>query len=139
MKKVREARPTMVRVETDGSGCRPDGAGSAHGWIWFRNGRKRTMAEVDGLTNDQAEYKVILAALESLPIRANADILSDSENTACQLRGERETLNPQLAELAQKIGNAVAERKLTVRFCSVIRIGPGSCSNYGGTGPSMAP
>ena len=75
----------------------------------------------EGLTNNQAECRAILAAVESLHVGARAEIRSDSENTCFQLKGERRILNPQLEELIQKINKVVFDRELTISFTWIPR------------------
>ncbi len=55
----------VIRIFTDGSGSRPGGEGSGFAWLREGNGERRIVHE-DHLTNNQAEYKAILSALEPL-------------------------------------------------------------------------
>ena len=105
----------MNFIYTDGAGCRPDGKGS--GFAWFRpdTGQKKIVHE-DGLTNNQAEYRAILSALEALPIGEEAEILTDSENTCFQLRGDRRVKDPRLADLHTRIHAVVDQNRLKVTF-----------------------
>src|SRR5580704_8558004 len=92
----------VIRIYTDGAGCRPDGKGS--GFAWLREDtRQKQLKREDNLTNNQAEYRAILLALESLETGAKAEILTDSENTCFQLRGERRVRDLHLAELHAQI------------------------------------
>lgn|ERR1039458_3797328 len=120
MKEQNKKPIPLIRIFTDGAGRRPDGKGSGFAWLRPDNGTRKII-RADGLTNNQAEYWAILAALESLPKGAKAEILSDSENTCCQLRGERRVLDPQLAELNQKIRTLVEANELAVAFVWVPR------------------
>jgi ribonuclease HI len=115
MKTKEKQRNKAICIFTDGSGSRPDGKGS--GFAWFRQdtSAKKIFRE-DGLTNNQAEYRAILSALASLPKGTNAEILSDSENTCCQLNGQRRVLNPQLAEIYQQIQDLIEKNRLAVSF-----------------------
>src|SRR5437868_6680111 len=94
-----------IQIYTDGSGCRPDGTGSCFAWL-RENGSQPAIIRIfkeDRLTNNQAEYKAILSALESVPLASIVEILTDSENTCFQLRGERRVKHPKLAELHSQI------------------------------------
>ena len=67
-----------IRIYTDGSGARLNGEGS--GFAWFREDTGESHVEfVGGLTNNQAEYKAILSALESVPTGNRVEILCDSQ------------------------------------------------------------
>jgi ribonuclease HI len=118
---TQEKQPdAAIRIYTDGAGCRPDGKGSAFVWLRLDTGEKKVTRE-DGLTNNQAEYRAILAALESMPIGAKVQILTDSENTALQLRRERRVINQRLAELYGKIEAQVILRNLSVQYTWIPR------------------
>jgi ribonuclease HI len=120
MRKQKEQSKQTIRIFTDGSGCRPDGKGSSFAWLRADNLSRKIVWE-DGLTNNQAEYKAILSAVESLDTGASAEILTDSENTCFQLKGERRVKDPQLAELNAKIQEAIKENHLTVTFTWIPR------------------
>jgi ribonuclease HI len=109
-----------IRIFTDGSGCRPDGKGSGFAWLREDNRTKKIIPE-DGLTNNQAEYKAILSALESLEQGVRAEILTDSENTCFQLKGERRTRDPRLATLNETIQTLIATSHLDVIFTWIPR------------------
>ena|SRR6266404_2528920 len=113
-----EAVNQSIRIYTDGSGCRPDGKGSCFAWL-RENGAQPAIIRIfkeDSLTNNQAEYKAILSALESVPLASIVEILTDSENTCFQLRGERRTKNPHLADLNAKIHGLIEKNRLIVTF-----------------------
>ena len=61
----RGMRPPII-FHTDGSGARPDRKGSAIAWFREDTGEECVEA-VDGLTNNQAEYRAIVSALQSVP------------------------------------------------------------------------
>jgi len=123
MKKLEKQTKQAIRIFTDGSGCRPDGKGS--GFAWFReNGNQPAIIRVskeDNLTNNQAEYKAILSAIESVPKSATVEILTDSENTCYQLRGERRVKDPELASLHAKIRAEIEKNRLSVTFTWIPR------------------
>jgi ribonuclease HI len=110
----------IIRIFTDGSGCRPDGEGSGFSWLREDNGARKVVRE-PGLTNNQAEYRAILSAVESLTQGEKAEILTDSENTCFQLKGERRVKDPHLAKLHAEIQTAIAENRLTVIFTWIPR------------------
>ena len=120
MKALKKAAEALIRIYTDGSGCRPDGKGSGFAWLRQDTGERKITRE-DGLTNNQAEYRAILAALESLPKGSTAEILTDSENTCFQLKGHRSTLGPKLAELNEKIRTLCKAKNLSVTFIWIPR------------------
>ncbi|MFI5097243.1 MAG: RNase H family protein [Candidatus Acidiferrales bacterium] len=109
-----------MRIFTDGSGQRPDGKGS--GFAWCREGtNEKRITRANGLTNNQAEYRGILSALEYIPNGTSAQILTDSENTCCQLKGQRRVLDPKLATLYEQVRNVLKKKRLTVEFVWVPR------------------
>jgi ribonuclease HI len=118
--RIKKKEDSRIRIFTDGAGSRPDGKGSGFAWLREDTGERKIIRQ-DGLTNNQAEYRAILAALEALPPTAKAEILTDSENTCFQLKGIRRVLNPHLAELNCKIHSVIAKRRLAVGFTWVPR------------------
>jgi|SRR5271165_5723454 len=119
-KKAIKSQEQLIRIFTDGSGCRPDGKGSRFAWLREDSGARKIVPR-DGLTNNQAEYCAILSALESLKSAEQAEILTDSENTCFQLLGRRRVLNPQLAILYEQIQLIIRQNKLAVTFTWVPR------------------
>ena len=110
----------LIIIYTDGSGARPDGKGS--GFAWFRVGTgEKKISRKDQLTNNQAEYLAIISALESLPKGAKAEIRTDSENTCCQLNGQRRVRDPKLAELHKQILTLKDKYHLNVVFVWIPR------------------
>ncbi len=116
----RDLKRKPVEIFCDGAGARPDGKGSGYAWVRTDNGHK-DIKWIDGLTNNQAEYRAILSAVESLPKGTCAKIFSDSENTCCQLNGKRRVLDPALRVLHQQICGAIKNQNLTVTFMWVPR------------------
>jgi ribonuclease HI len=110
----------QIIIYADGSGARPDGKGSGFAWQRTDTGQKKITRE-DGLTNNQAEYRAILSALESVPRGGSVEIRTDSENICCQLNGQHRVLDPKLAEIYDQIQNLIEKNRLTVTFVWVRR------------------
>jgi len=120
-KKAKEEQSgQVIRIFTDGSGCRPDGKGSGYAWIRPDTGEKKIVRE-DGLTNNQAEYMAIRAAMDALPKHSKVEILTDSENSCFQLKGTRRVLDPKLLELYNEIQAIVEKNGLRVSFTWIRR------------------
>lgn len=111
---------SRIRIFTDGAGCRPDGKGSGFAWLREKTGEKSVVRQ-DGLTNNQAEYRAILAAIEGLSSGISVEILTDSENTCYQLRGERRVRDARLADLRSQIYEVMRKKQLTVTFTWIPR------------------
>lgn len=121
VEKRSSSRPhKTIRFYTDGSGCRPDGKGSAIAWL-RDDASEEHVEQIDGLTNNQAEYRAILSALESSPSGSTIEILSDSQLVISQIRGEYSVYDPDLCDLRNRVNNAVTLRKLEVTFTWVPR------------------
>jgi ribonuclease HI len=119
--KTKDQNPnTVARIFADGSGCRPDGKGSSFAWLREDTGEKKITPK-DSLTNNQAEYHAIFSALESLSPGSRAEILTDSENTCFQLRGERRVRDPHLAELNKQISDLIQKNGLDITFTWIPR------------------
>jgi ribonuclease HI len=110
----------QIIIYTDGSGARPDGKGSGFAWLRAESGEKK-ISRQDHLTSNQAEYLAIISALESLPKGAKAELRTDSENTCCQLNGQRRVRDPKLVELHGQILNLNEKNKLDVIFVWIPR------------------
>lgn len=54
-----------IVIYVDGAGCRPDGRGSGFAWIQPSSGEQH-IEQIDGLTNNQAEYRALISALVAL-------------------------------------------------------------------------
>jgi len=115
-----QEQTSPLRIYTDGSGSRPDGKGSGFAWLCPDTHEMKIVRE-DGLTNNQAEYRAILAAVEALPTGAKRQILTDSENTCFQLKGKRRVLDPHLADLNARIGALITKHRLTIEFTWIPR------------------
>lgn len=120
MSSIKQAEKQAIVIYTDGAGCRPDGSGSGFAWVRQDTGEKDRIRE-DRLTNNQAEYRGILAALESVPKDSTVEIRSDAENVCCQLRGERRVLDQNLMRLRDQILGLKQKHNLSVAFVWVPR------------------
>jgi len=123
MNEETKAANQVIHIYADGSGRRPDGKGSGYAWFRQDTGEKKVVRE-NGLTNNQAEYRAIRSALEALPALptgTTVEILSDSENTVFQLRGERRVRDPYLIDLYTEIHHIISSRELTVQFTWIPR------------------
>lgn len=87
-----------LSVFVDGSG----GPGAGFGFFVRETGESFYQKE-PGITNNQAEYKAIIAALKKfLGTGEEVVIYSDSKNTVSQLNHEFAINSPQLRELAME-------------------------------------
>jgi ribonuclease HI len=112
-KPIGQMNTRLIRIYIDGSGARPDRMGS--GFAWFREDTKSKHTErCDGLTNNQAEYRAFLAALESAPKRTHIEILTDSQIVAYQFNGAYKAKEPSLAALLSEVHGLIRKNSLTV-------------------------
>ena len=78
-----------------------DGSGKTGKYCYVVEGRAPMIHEERGITNNQAEYKAIIAALRDLKEK-NIEILSDSELAVKQLRHDYSIKNDVLRQLAEE-------------------------------------
>jgi ribonuclease HI len=109
-----------LRIFTDGAGARPDGKGSGYGFLRTDTGEKQVTRE-DGLTNNQAEYKGIILALESLPRGTVVEVCTDSEVICAQLNRTYSVRNPKLALLWNDVQEVIQRKSLKTTFVWVPR------------------
>lgn len=95
-----------VQIYTDGS------AGGRIAWL-RQDTQERHVEDIRGLTNNEAEYRAILSALDSLPNGTHVEVMSDSTVCVMQLLGKYRVLEPRLADLKQQILALVATKKLS--------------------------
>ena len=100
-------------IYCDGAGSRPDGKGSAFAWIQPNTG-KRQIEYVDGLTNNQAEYRALISALTAIPEGSIATVLTDSQVVWSQVIGNYRVHHPELAELLSQVHRLIEEKNLTI-------------------------
>jgi ribonuclease HI len=115
-----EKQELPVRIYTDGAGGRPDGKGSGYAFLRTDTGEKQATRE-DGLTNNQAEYKGILMAFESLPKGFVVEICTDSEIICSQLNGQYKVRDPKLLALWNSVQEVIRRKNLRVKFVWVPR------------------
>ena len=67
---------------------------------------------MDGLTNNQAEYRAVLSALSALPDHCSVLILTDSQLVWSQVVGNYRVRHPELLELLTQIRSLVKKKEL---------------------------
>jgi len=102
-----------ISVHCDGAGCRPDGKGSGFAWIQPKT-RQQHVERIDGLTNNQAEYRALISALTAIPDGSIAHIFTDSQVMWSQFIGNYRVRHPELAELLSQVHTLIKEKKLTI-------------------------
>jgi ribonuclease HI len=113
-------RSGCISIFTDGAGSRPDGKGSAIAWLRADKGEEHFEA-IDGLSNNEAEYRSILSALQAVPKGSVVQIRSDSQVAIYQLRGDYDALAPALVKLRELVTESITRRGLTVEFIWIPR------------------
>ncbi|SRR5579864_8920300 len=109
-----------MHIYCDGAGVRPDCTGSGFAWIRPETG-DQSVQHVDGLTNNQAEYRALLSALESLPDEAEAEIFTDSDLIACQFNGKYAVRDPKLRLLLIDVRTVIERKRLKITVAWVPR------------------
>lgn len=79
-----------------------DGSGKTGAYCYLVAGGKPRLFMEKNLTNNQAEYKAILATLRELPDR-ELTVYSDSQLAVRQLNGEYRIRDSRLKSLAEKV------------------------------------
>ncbi len=102
--------PDHTTVYVDGSG----GENSGYGYVVPETGESHYIYE-PGLTNNQAEYKAILAALEKYD--SPATIYSDSKVVVSQINHEYAINNGVLRDMARKVW-AIKDKGTHIRWIS---------------------
>lgn len=101
-------------VYVDGAG----GPNSGYGYFVKETGESRYKAE-PGLTNNQAEYAAVLAALERFAGSGPpVTIYSDSKVVVSQLNHEYAINSPVLREMARKAWGMMASKNVEIRWIS---------------------
>ncbi len=97
----------------DGAGARPDGHGS--GFAWVRVDRDAQLVQrVDGLTNNVAEYRALIAVLKYLASGSTAVIRSDSQLVVQQFNGVWAVRDPHLVTLLSKARDLIEKKGLDI-------------------------
>jgi ribonuclease HI len=112
--KTKAEEPKAVEIYIDGGGARPDGKGSGFAWIAPEAGKSGVEWQ-DGLTNNQAEYHALLAAVTWLLPKSVAVILTDSQLLCEQFNRRYQVYDPALARLLWKIRGVITEKSLDIQ------------------------
>src|SRR5215467_5872664 len=99
----------------DGAGCRPNGEGSGFAWICPETGQRR-VERVKELTNNQAEYRGFLAAVQSVPQGSTVEMFSDSELVCSQFNGHFRVKDYELQELLAEILTLIFSKNLKLKL-----------------------
>src|SRR6478752_2526898 len=99
----------------DGAGCRPDGEGSGLAWLCPDTGL-RHVERVMGLTNNQAEYKAFLAALQNVPDGSAVEMFSDSQLICSQFVGDYRVKDYALQGLLAEVRALILNKRLKVKL-----------------------
>jgi ribonuclease HI len=98
----------------DGAGERPDGTGSGFAWVRLDRDEDR-VRYTDGLTNNQAEYRGLIAVLKYLLPGSSAQILTDSQLVCEQFNNRWAVHDPDLRALLQKARDLIEDKELEIR------------------------
>ncbi len=104
-----------LTVFFDGAGCRPNGEGSGFAWVCPETGQ-RHVERVKGLTNNQAEYKAFLAAVQSVPDGSTVEMFSDSELICSQFNGYYRVKDYALQGLLSEILALILNKQLKLKL-----------------------
>jgi|ERR1019366_3905761 ribonuclease HI len=111
---------TLKVFHVDGAGARPDGTGS--GFAWVRIGtEKQRVKRVDGLTNNEAEYRALLAVLKYLAEGSRARIFTDSQLVCEQFNGRWAVNDPKLIDLLSRARDLIENKSLHVEVAWIPR------------------
>jgi ribonuclease HI len=104
----------------DGAGQRPDGTGSGYAWVRIRTGQEY-LKRIDGLTNNVAEYRGLLAVLRHVTEGSHVEICTDSMLVAQQFSGNWAVNDPKLVRLLSAARELIADKDLTVQVTWISR------------------
>jgi ribonuclease HI len=107
-----------ICIFVDGSGADPNGVS---GFAWFREGQKPHVEWGQGWTNNEAEYRAVLSAMQMLQRGARATVFCDSALVIRQLRGEYAVREPRLCDLHNEVEIVIAESELQVSWSWIPR------------------
>jgi ribonuclease HI len=103
----------LHRVYIDGAGARPEGMGSGYAYLNETTGRQR-VKRIDGLTNNQAEYRGLKYALMNVPKGSRVTIFTDSQIVCFQFNGTYRVRDAALQQLLARVKEIIRERRLLV-------------------------
>src|SRR5690348_17288342 len=106
---------TPLTVFFDGAGCRPNGEGSGFAWV-RKDTNQRQIVRENGLTNNQAEYKGFLAALQHVPEDSTVEMFSDSQLICSQFAGQYRVKDYSLQELLSEVLAVILNKRLKVNL-----------------------
>jgi ribonuclease HI len=109
-----------VRIYCDGAGSRPDGKGSGYAWLQ-EDSESRYVHRQDGLTNNEAEYLALHAALDALPAHSCAEVMTDSLLICTQFEGRCRVFDPKLARRLAEVQELIAKKQLTIKLTWIPR------------------
>ncbi len=92
-----------------------DGSGKTGRYCYFVEGKTPKFFEEKGITNNQAEYKAIILALQDVT-GEDIEILSDSELVVRQLSHDYSIKNDLLRKLALEIWKLCEDRNVSIRW-----------------------
>jgi ribonuclease HI len=109
-----------IRFFCDGSGQRPDGKGSGFAWFSEETG-KWHRESIEGLSNNEAEYKAVISVLKEVSKNSALEALTDSLLVVSQLKGEYRIRDAKLEKLATEVKTIVAGKKLDLKLTWIPR------------------
>ena len=106
-------RQPLKCFHVDGAGARPDGGGS--GFAWVRLDKKEELIKrVDGLTNNVAEYRAVIAVLKYVSPGSTVLIQSDSQLVVQQVNGAWAVRDPNLAVHLSRVREFIEKKGLSI-------------------------
>ena len=111
---------TSIRIFADGAGQGPNGKASGFAWIREATGEKH-IERINGLTNNEAEYRAVISALKPLRPGCNVEVITDSLLVVSQLRGEYRILDSKLVKLASEVRTIVERKRLNLKLTWIRR------------------
>lgn len=118
--KKSKGKSNTIRIYCDGAGSGPDGKQSGFAWLREDTGQ-RHVERMDGLTNNEAEYRAVISALKPLPAGSGVEVFTDSLLVVSQLRGEYRIREPRLARLAAEVQTSAQRKRLHLKVSWVPR------------------
>jgi ribonuclease HI len=109
-----------ILIFTDGAGARIDGKGSGYAFLRTDTNEKQVLSE-DGLTNNQAEYKGVILALQSVDEGMLLEIRNDSQVVCEQLSRRYKVRDAKLYSLWASVQEIIQRKNLKVTFTWVSR------------------